>query len=167
MTDTAALVQIWTSLRDRLAEESGLSDEDLQDTLDGELDLLDRLRSLMRKRRELLANADALKGMIKEMSERQARMEASAKSIGQAVTHAMQEAGLAKIVAPDFSASVSYSKPPLSGAENLDVNTLPSRFVRIRKEIDRAAIRAALEAGEAVEGCYLGNPSPFITMRVK
>jgi hypothetical protein len=165
--DLAALTTIWATLRDKLSEESGLDDDELMDTLDGELDLADRLRSLIRKRREMLANADALKGMIRELSDRQARMENSAKSIGNAVTHAMQEAGISKLQSPDFSVSVSYGKKPLCGVESLNPADLPPRFVRTKVEVDRNALRAALESGEHLDGVYLGNAAPFLTVRTK
>jgi hypothetical protein len=167
MTDTAALVQIWTALGRTLAEEHGLDDQELFDSLDGELDLADRLRALVRKRREMLAFADALKQMIKEHQARLARLEHTAKVIGDAVVNAMCEAGLKRLPAPDFSASVSYGKAPIMGAESLDPDVLPPRFVRIRKEVDRIALRAALENGEGLDGVsvYLGNPAPFILVR--
>jgi hypothetical protein len=165
--DLAALTTIWATLRQKLAEESGLDDDELMDTLDGELDLADRLRSLIRKRREMLANADALKGMISDMCDRKARMETTAKRIGDAVTYAMQEAGIAKLKSPDFSASVSYGKKPLCGVESLNPADLPTRFIRTKLEVDRNALRAALESGEQIEGAYLGNAAPFITVRTK
>ena len=55
--DLAALTTIWATLRQKLVEETGLDDDELMDTLDGELDLADRLRSLIRKRRQICADA--------------------------------------------------------------------------------------------------------------
>jgi hypothetical protein len=166
--DLSALTQIWVRLRQELVETHQLTDEDdpwLEDTLDGEAALMDRLRYLLRKRRELLANCDALKTMIRELSERQNRMDNTAKRIGDAVVYAMQEAGISKLKSPDFSASVSYGKAPIIGVENLDPDTLPPSLVRIRKEIDKVALRQALESGETIENVYLGNAAPFITVR--
>jgi hypothetical protein len=162
VTETAALAHIWTALRDKLAQEHQLDDDELFDTLDGELDLADRLRSLVRKRREILANAEALKAMIKEMGERLARLENTANTITNAVVHAMCDAGIKKLPAPDFSVSVGYGKPPIIGAETA---AIPERLLRIKTEVNRTALREALEAGETIPGCYLGNPSPHLIIR--
>jgi hypothetical protein len=169
MTNLSALTAIWLKLRQDIMESHAVDEDDpwLEGTLEGETDLMDRLRSLLRKRRELLAHADALKGMVGEIQDRQARMEHSAKAIASAVTGAMQEAGIAKIKGPDFSASISYGKAPLLGLEHLSPDALPPKLLRIKKEINRTAVREALESGEHLEGCYLGNAAPFITVRVK
>src|SRR5688572_8748083 len=138
------------------------------DTLDGELDLADRLRSLIRKRRHLLADADALKGMIREMTERKLRLEKAADSIANAVVHAMSEAGIRKLQAPDFSVSLGQGKPPLVGVENLDPYLMPKRFVKTECSVNRTALREALEAGDpavADAPVYLGNPQPHLIVR--
>ena len=165
--DLSALTTIWATLRDKLSEESGLDDDELMDTLDGELDLADRLRSLIRKRRHLLADADALKGMIREMTERKLRLEKTADAISNAVVHAMSEAGIRKLSAPDFTVSLGQGKPPLAGAESLDPTLLPDRFVRIERTVNRTALREALDAGEDLAGIsiYLGNPAPHLIVR--
>jgi hypothetical protein len=165
--DLAALTTIWAALRAKLAEESGLDDDELMDTLDGELDLADRLRSLIRKRRHLLADADALKGMIREMQERKLRLEKTADTIANAVVHAMSEAGIRKLSAPDFSVSLGQGKPPVAGADSLDPTLLPDRFVRVERSVNRTALREALDAGEDLSGIsvYLGNPSPHLIVR--
>jgi hypothetical protein len=170
--DLAALTTIWNSLRQQLVEqlldadgEDLLDTEVLFDTLDGELDLADRLRSLIRKRRHLLADADALKGMIREMTERKLRLEKAADSIANAVVHAMSEAGIRKLSSPDFTVSLGQGKPPLAGADKVDLTQLPAHLLRTTVELDRSALREALEKGERVEGCYLGNPSPHLIVR--
>jgi hypothetical protein len=160
-----ALSMIWANLHAKLSAEHDLDDDELFDTLDGELDLADRLRSLIRKRREMLANADALKTMIKEMTERKLRLEKTAESISNAVVHAMSEAGLRKLSAPDFTVSLGQGKPPLAGAEHLDPASLPDHFVRVERSVNRTALREALDAGEHIPGVYLGNPQPFLTFR--
>jgi hypothetical protein len=165
--DLAALTTIWATLRDRLAQESGLDDDELMDTLDGELDLADRLRSLIRKRRQICADVDALKQMIKEMTERKLRLENAANSISNAVVHAMSEAGIRKLSSPDFTVSLGQGKPPLAGADSLDPTSLPDRFVRVERSVNRTALREALDAGEDLSGIsvYLGNPQPHLIVR--
>jgi hypothetical protein len=166
--DLAAEIRIWNALRDRLAQEHPeMVQDDLFDSLDGAGDLADHLRYLVRKRRHMLADAEALKGMIKELVHRLARIEVAAEKIGESVVWAMQEAGIAKLKAPDFSVSIGFGKAPLSGADSLDPSTLPPRFVRTKLEVDRVALRAALEGGENLEGLavYLGNAKPHIIVR--
>ena len=165
----ATTVHVWNDLKRELVEVYHLTDDDpaLFDTLDGQAELADRLRDLLRYRRQKLADADALKTIIKEMQDRLARLQSSADGIGRAVAHCMLMADIKNLPAPDFTASVRYSKPPLSGADTLDADKLPDRFVRITRAVNRTAIRDALEAGETLEGVYLGNPQPTLTVRTK
>jgi hypothetical protein len=165
--DLAAHTVLWNALRQSLAEASGLDEDELFDSLDGELDLADGLRRLVRKRRQICADVDALKQMIKEMTERKLRLEKTADSISNAVVHAMSAAGIKKLSAPDFSVSLGYGKQPLAGAESLDPAALPDRFVRVERSVNRTALREALEAGEDLAGvsCYLGNPQPHLILR--
>lgn len=163
----ATAAHVWNDLKRDLIEVHRITDDDpaLFDTLDGQVELADRLRDLLRYRRQLTADADALKAMIKEMQERCSRLQRSADNVGRAVAHCMVMADIKKLPAPDFTASVRYGEPPLSGADTLDPNQLPDRFVRIKREVNRTAIRDALEAGETLEGVYFGNPSPTLTVR--
>jgi Siphovirus Gp157 len=165
----ATAAHVWNNLKRELIEVHQIGDDDpaLFDTLDGIADLPDRLRDLLRYRRQKLADAEALKSIIKDMQDRHARLQSSAEGIGRAVAHCMLLAGVKSLPAPDFTASVRYGQPPLSGAETLDPTKLPDRFVRIKREVNRTALRDALEAGENIEGVYLGNPQPTLTVRTK
>jgi hypothetical protein len=163
--DLSAQTVLWNDLRRQLAEINGLAEDDpaLFDTLDGEMDLADYLRRLVRKRRQLCADSDALRGMIKEMEERKLRLDNTAKNIGNAVVHAMSAAGMNRLPAPDFSVSIGYGKAPIVGA--VEASELPDHLVRVERSINRTALREALDAGENIPGVYLGNPQPHLIVR--
>src|SRR5215207_563261 len=153
----ATAAHVWNDLKRELTNVHKITEDDpaFFDTLDGIAELPDRLRNLLRLRRERQADAASLKTIIQEMRDRLARLEHSADSIGAAVAHCMAMAGLKTLPAPDFSASVRYGQPPLSGADTLDATKLPDKFVRVKREVNKTALREALEAGEHIEGCYL------------
>lgn len=141
------------------------SDPDFAELVESECDVLERLRRMLRAARREEAETAALEGIIQDMIERHARKEAKAERIRDAVKWALGELGMRKLPAPDFTASITDSKPPIVG--DLDPNKLPDRFVKTVRVLKKTAIREALEAGEQVEGVYLGNPAPILTIRTK
>ena len=60
--------------------------------------------------------------------------------------------------------SLRMGKPSLIIAD--DTN-LPDDLVKIIRRPDAAAIRERLEAGDEVDGAFLGNAAPVVTIRSK
>ncbi len=81
--------------------------------------------------------------------------EAVADRLKKRLKEAMEATGKTKIDTPRFKLSVAGNggKQPL--VMEAEVDDLPAEFRKVLVEADRDAIRAALEAGQAVPGCTL------------
>ncbi len=156
---------IWSRLRTELAEAHGLDENDdvLPDSLDGITDLGDQLVELMRYAVELEAMAEALVGMVKTMQARKDRFLKTSTTIRQHVAEAAREAGIPRLTRPDVTLSFGMTKPALAG--EADPDALPDEFVRVKREVNRTAIKAAIDAGREVEGFRLSHGRPSVTVR--
>lgn len=158
------LEQVATSL---LEQDPSLRDDDalFADMLDGEGgDALDLLRAALRASLDAEAQARACKGRMAQLAERQRRHETRAEALAAAVHQAMRDLGLPRLRDPEFTASRR------EGGERLEVADpalLPDPFVRTRREPDKAALLAALKAGEAIPGAVLARGDETLTVRTK
>lgn len=160
-------VSRWTSLRAELAEAYGLSEDDdaLPDTIDGLTDLGDQITALIGQALENESFAEAIDKRISELRTRKDRLNKAAKAIRSAVAEAALEAGLKKLPRPEFTLSFGISKPSLTG--DASPSDLSPEFVRVKLELDRPKIKAAIDEGRAVPGFSLSNGRPTVTVRVK
>ena len=157
--------------RAALIEATGLDAEDecLADTLEGVTNLDELIVRAAREAKESEAMAEAIKTIIADNSERRARFLAKAEKIRAAIAHAMQDAGLPKITAPDMTISQRISKP---APKVIDADALPE-WAKIDKVVwspNRDAIKQAFEedpAGFSCPGVIIPNVEPIITIRSK
>lgn len=165
--DLATATARWKGLRAELMETYGLSEDDeaLPDTLDGIADLGDQIAALISHALENESFAEAIDKRITDLRARKDRLNKAAKAIRSAVAEAAADAGIKKLPRPEFTLSFSISKPSLSG--DASPEDLPAEFVRIKREIDRTKVKAAIDEGRAVPGFTLSNGRPTITVRVK
>ena len=153
---------------------AGLLDQDPQmrddgalflDMLDGEGgDALDLLRAALRASLEADAQARACKLRAAQLAERQRRHEGRAEALAAAVHQAMRDLGIPRLRDPEFTASRR------EGGERVEVADpalLPPAFVRTRREPDKAALLAALKAGDAIPGAVLARGDETLTVKVK
>ena len=158
------LEQVSTAL---LEADPQMRDDDalFLDMLDGEgADALDLLRAALRASLDADAQARACKGRIGQLAERQRRHEARAEALAAAVHQAMRDLGLPRLRDPEFTASRR------EGGERVEIgriDLLPERYVRIRREPDKAALLAALKAGEAIPEATLARGEETLTVRTK
>ncbi len=135
------------------------------DMLDGEGgDALDLLRAALRASLDADAQARACKGRMAQLADRQRRHEARAEALQAAVHRAMRDLGLPRLRDPEFTAS------RCEGGERVEVADpalLPDLYVRTRREPDKAALLAALKAGEAIPGAVLARSDETLTVKVK
>ena len=139
-------------------------DPDFATLVESECDAIERLRRMLRAARYAEANAKAVKEMEAEMKDRRARFEGKAETLRAIVKQAMEQIGLPKLEAPDFTASLTASRP---GVVIEDEESIPSQLCRIKREPDKTAIRKALEEGEAIPGASLAPASQTLTVRVR
>lgn len=130
-------------------------DPDFATLLEAESDLPNRLESMIRRAHYVEAQSKALAGLITEMRDRKGRLDHQAEKLRHIAMHAMLEAGLPRIAAPDFTASVSKTRPAVVVS---DSNAVPDSFCQIKREPDKTKIREFLEGGLDAPWAQLGNP---------
>src|SRR4051812_31070253 len=114
MSALSHTLHLHTELRRRLLElEPDLDETTLLDTLEGMTDLNEVIAELVRSALVDAAYVSGLKVRIEEMRERLARLEARVESKRALALTTMEEAGIARIVAPDFTITVRASPPSL------------------------------------------------------
>ena len=167
MVDLARHVAVFNGLRERIATAYDLDREDeaVVTTAAGECNVEAAIVSALRDAREAGAHADGVGGIIDALRARQARLKQKADTLRKAAAWAMDEIGQPKIVAPDMTVSLGKSRAELILSDGM---TMPERFLKEAKRVpDLVALRAALDAGEEVEGARLGNSAPTLTVRTR
>jgi hypothetical protein len=149
VNELAAEVAIARQAIDRIRESLSDDDEDFLAIVENETDALEILRRLLRRARRAEAEAEAVAHMRKELSEelraREERHAHRADELRRAVVWAMGELGLPKIMAPDFTASLSM--PEHGSVEVPDIAAVPLEFCRVVKTPDKLQIKALLDGG--------------------
>jgi hypothetical protein len=140
-------------------------EEALALSVESETDAHDYLEMIMEEEREAAAMAGALAGRIAEMEARQARYVRRSQAMRDLAARIMTIAEMPKAVLT--TATLYFQKGQQKVVGEPDVTTLPDRFVRITRETNKTAIKEALQAGEAVEGCSLSNGAPNFVARFK
>lgn len=130
-------------------------DPDLRfDMIDGQTDAADLLRKIVSLHIETKAMATALKGVEAEYKARRERVEARSQGFKDMAERIMQAAHLGKLVLPEATLSVRQVPPAVIVT---DEASIPARYIRVKHEIDRVALKEALKSGESVPGATLGN----------
>jgi type II secretory pathway component PulL len=158
----SAEVRVAAEIIDQIRAAIGEDDADFVEIVENEVDVLERLRKMLRVARLAEADAKGTADVIAELQERKARLaEKSAKS-RRIVQWALEELGMTKLDCADMSVSLRASAP---GVEIIDMSQLPERYVRVKIEPDKSAIREALKDGEIVPGAALKNGGNALTIR--
>ena len=135
------------------------------DMLDGEGgDALDLLRAGLRASLDADAQARACKLRIGQLAERQRRHEGRAAALAAAMHRTMRDLGIPRLRDPEFTAS------RCEGGERVEVADpalLPDPYVRTKREPDKAALLAALRAGETIPGAVLARGDETLTVKVR
>lgn len=145
------------------------SDQDEQaflDTLEGETDALDVADALIDKMQSDAALAEAIKAREADLAGRRKRIEGRADACKASLGILLDAIGQAKLERP--MATISRRPGSLSVLIT-DEASIPSQLCTIKTITapDKAAIRAQIEAGEAVPGAALVRGEPTVAVRVK
>lgn len=162
----AASAASYRLLRQELIDQHGLGDDDqvLLDSLDGATDVMDQLATMLRKARDLDRFAGMVSVQQKELAERKSALEDKAAKLRRIAVYFMDLIGRKRIEAPDFAYVLTKGRPTLVGDAD-PIELLAARrdsFVRTKYELNRSAIKTALECGEHVEGFSLSNSPPHL-----
>jgi hypothetical protein len=156
----------YSAIRERLlAEDPGLDEQTLADTLEGLTDLNEVIAAIVRAAVTDEALSDGLRARIGEMLDRQARLDDRAAKRRQIACDAMVGAAINKITAPDFTISLRAGTPQLVVT---DEAVIPQSYWVPRKpRLDRQSLHADLKRGTTVEGATLSNSEPVLSVRTK
>lgn len=151
-----------------MLRERGFDDEDLiLDTLEGESEALEAVSRLLRWMNERGAIAASLKALEADYAARRKRHEEAVKTARGALAQFMDAIGVRKLERPEATISLTERGPSVIYPADLNAEALPEQFRRWTCEPDKAAIREAMLAGEAVLGLTLSNGETSLTVRVK
>ncbi len=135
------------------------------DMVEGETDAFDFLRQIERKRQEAKTFNDAIETNIAELEIRQGRFERRERAMRALMFKIMEVAKQKKFELPEATLSIRDGQQKVIGDPDPDL--LPDDLVRIKREVNRSAIKAKLEAGLSVQGCTLSNSEPVLSIRTK
>lgn len=156
----------YRAIRDRVRTiEPGIDEQTLADTVEGLTDLHEIVQAIIRSALVEEALAKGLKCRIAEMQDRLRRFEDRVSKRRQIAKDVMLEIGLKKLVAPDFTVSVSPGTPALMV---IDEDAVPKTYwepgePRLRRQV----LTHDLKLGEEVAGATLSEPQPFLVVRIR
>lgn len=143
-----------------------LADDDQlrADMVEGETSLQDAMVYLNRARQIRIAESNGIADHVDALNERKARKLCDADRIKGTMLELLRIANLDKLVLPE--ATLSVTKPRAS-VEVTDPDALPQGYFLIERKPMKAAIKAAIEAGEAIPGASIVYSGPSLSVRVK
>jgi len=156
----------YSELRRRLIEADPEIDETtLLDTLEGATNLNEALAEVIRAALDDEELADALRGRMGAMRERLERIETSCarkRDVAQAV---MEDAGIEKILEPDFTVSLRVSPPAVAVVNEAEI---PEPYwIPQPPKLDRKGILDALKTGTRIPGATFANSKVTLAIRTK
>jgi hypothetical protein len=163
-------VIIYNELRDRLASEFDLEDDDqaLLDTLDGLQDLKERLIWMAREAERSEQFAEAIKAIIADNQERRKRFEVRSEKLRKMIAWAMQETGMKKIDdCPDMTISLRQNPPSLVTTIEPEDAPIDYRKAKVTYTFDKTKIKAALDGGADLDWAHLNNGGQSVTIRTR
>ena len=138
-------------------------EETLADTIEGASDLPQLLVAVLRSREAEVSLVEAMRERLETLRARLERFKSRAEQKRVLVATAMQEAGLKKLVAPDFTV---WLRPGAQKVVVVDESQIPPEFwVEQLPRLDRQQLLGALKAGRSVPGALLSNPELGLAVR--
>lgn len=137
--------------------DSGCDEQTLSDTLEGEAWPLElKAQNYGFVIRNLEANADAIKTAIEQMGKRYVAIESRADALRERLKTGLEIAGVSKLECPHFTITIKKNPPKI---EVWDEKQIPAAYMRTpepppppKAVVDKAAIKAAIDAGTDVPG---------------
>src|SRR4051812_44776982 len=141
-------------------------DEVLLSTLEGETDVLEVAKRLVRAALDAESMAEAANERIGNLIVRRDRFKQRAENARETVKQMLEALNIPKMQDPEFTVSLRAGPPKVIVTEP---DKLADEFVRvvITRSPDKPLIKAALDAGRPVEGATLSNGSQILSVRTK
>ncbi len=137
----------------------------LMDTLEGETDLHEAIEALVRSALEDEAYVSGLKGRMEELSARMDRLKHRVQVKRELALEVMEETGLKKIEACDFTVSLRQGAPKVLVTSQDDIPEW--FFVPQPAKLDKRSLLDALKAGTSISGVELSNGAPSLSVRTR
>ncbi|MEL4072259.1 siphovirus Gp157 family protein [Ochrobactrum sp. GPK 3] len=137
-------------------------DELRADTIEGETDAYRVLGKILAIERDANSMALAIGERAKELAARKDRYSRRKDAMRALLLRLLKAADLNKVSLPEATVSVGKGR---AGVEIVDESLLPDNVVKMKREPDKTAIKAALDAGEDVPGAVLRVGGETITVR--
>lgn len=162
MITTAYIADMAASLRDMLGDD--FDEVTFLDTLEGETDAMDIADRLIASALDADAMADAIKAQETELRARRDRMESRANAYRHQMMTLLDAIGVKKLERPRATIS---KRAGSTRVVIVDDAAIPSQLCKVVQTPDKAAIKAQLQAGEAVPGAALEMGPDSLSVRVK
>lgn len=151
------------ALRESMAAVIGDDAETMRDTIEGETGLHEAIASVLDLMREDEMLATGISVMIETLEARKHRLDERMKRCRAAIEQAMSIGELTRMDLPEASLTLKRVPP---NVEITDEAKVPAEFWKAQDpKLDKAALKAALKEGRAVEGATLGNGSVTVQIR--
>jgi hypothetical protein len=131
----------------------------LADVIEGSTDAFEIMERLVIERREAMANGEAMDKLAEDYARLSDRWTMRAEARRKLMGLVLDATGLRKMSTPAGTVSVSPGRVSLALADDF---TPPQGYGRTKVEPDKAAIKAALEAGEVMQGASLVTGKPIV-----
>lgn len=156
----------FTELRRRLIEaHPEIDDTTLMDTLQGATNLTEAIAEIIRATLMDEAMLRGLTSRLQDLTTRLDRLRAAVLAKKKVARDAMEEAGIEKIVEPDFTVSLRTAP---GGVLITNESEIPEWFwIPQPPKLDRKRILRTLNAGEDVAGVALANSQVTLAIRTK
>jgi hypothetical protein len=135
------------------------------DMLDGSTDIGDILTSLIHTIQDATALEEGTRARLVELKLRGQRFTMRVEFVRALIFKIMETAQLKKLELSEATLLIRANPQQIVG--ELDAAMLPDELCRIKREPDKAKIRARLLEGGEVPGCMLSNAPPSLMVRVK
>jgi hypothetical protein len=137
------------------------------DMLEGETDALEIVRRLIRAALDAESMAEAAKRRVNDLEARRDRFYQRAEQARETVKQMLDALGVNRVVDSEFTVSLKMGPPKVLVTEP---EKLADEFWRIQttRTVDKPLVKAAIDAGRAVEGAVLSNGGqPVLQVRTK
>lgn len=137
----------------------------VSDTMEGETDFVELVAAAVEGEAEAKAAAEAVKSRIAELTERKNRWERKAEAEREFALRVMDAAGVQKLTLPEATISIRAQAPSLIISD--EQAAISAGFHKSKIELDRAALKSALQGGAQFPFALMSNGGSGLTIRRK
>lgn len=149
----------------KLRELCGEDEQAFLDMIEGETEINEAVRAVVRWMLEQDASALMCKGLAAVYTARAGMFSERHDKTKGLLLDVLNELGVKSMPLPEATLTVKATPAKVLG--EVDAATLPDNLRRISYAADKAAIKAELEAGRAVEGYTLSNGGQSLQVKVR